>query len=365
MNKIRALKENLGNFDKFCSLGSESKGEVDWWINNVGSAWKSITISPPDLVMEADASKIGWGCIFRGETANGRWTDEEARYHINVLELKAIQFGLFSFFKDKKALHIRIKSDNTTAIAYLNNMGGVKSKECFVVCKEIWTWAITRDLFLSAEHIPGSKNVLADKASRIFDKNTEWSLKGSYFEEINNKFGRFEIDLFASHLNKKLDVYCAWKPDPFASFIDAFSGNWAQFHFYAFPPFSLILQCLGKISREEASGVVLVPLWLTQPWFPKLVRMLTTAPLVLPLEVLELVFKKDSKHPLHKKLRMVACPVSGKDVRCKAFQNGPLISCVPLGQKAPRVNINIILKDGIFSVLGRKLIPCQLAQKKF
>ena len=138
-----------------------------------------------------------------------------------------------------------------------------------------------------------------------------------------------------------------------------------SFHFYAFPPFSLILQCLGKISREEASGVVLVPLWPTQPWFPMLVRMLILTPLVLPLEVLQLLFKKDSKHPLHKKLRMVACPVSGKDVRCKAFQNGPLISCVPHAQKISRININTILKDGIISVLERKLIPCQLAQKRF
>ena len=31
MDKIRALKENLENFDKFCCLGSESKGELDWF----------------------------------------------------------------------------------------------------------------------------------------------------------------------------------------------------------------------------------------------------------------------------------------------------------------------------------------------
>jgi len=30
------------------------------------------------------------------------------------------------------------------------------------------------------------------------------------------------IDLFASTLNAKLEVYCAWKPDPEAKFIDAF-----------------------------------------------------------------------------------------------------------------------------------------------
>ena len=29
----------------------------------------------------------------------------------------------------------------------------------------IWIWAIARDLYLSAEHIPGPKNFVADKAS--------------------------------------------------------------------------------------------------------------------------------------------------------------------------------------------------------
>ena len=55
-------------------------------------------------------------------------------------------------------------------------MGGLKSMECFAVCKEIWLWAISLDICLSAEHIAGSNNILAYKASRIFDKNTEKGL---------------------------------------------------------------------------------------------------------------------------------------------------------------------------------------------
>ena len=200
-------------------MSNEGKEELVWWIENVGKAGKSILSSPPSLFMVSDASQAGWGCIFLGETANGRWSDKEAESHINVLELRAIYFGLMSFFKEKRGVHIRIKSDNTTAIAYLNNMGGVKSKECFILCKEIWLWAIARDIYLSAEHIAGSKNVLADKASRVFDENTEWSLKEWYFKEICKKFGNFDLDLFASRLNKKVDLYCSWKPDPYAYYI--------------------------------------------------------------------------------------------------------------------------------------------------
>ena len=42
--------------------------------------------------------------------------------------------------------------------------------------REIWGWAIERNVHLSAELIAGKENTEADEASRNFDKNTEWSL---------------------------------------------------------------------------------------------------------------------------------------------------------------------------------------------
>ena len=37
-----------------------------------------------------------------------------------------------------------------------------------------------------------------------------------------------------------------------------------------FPPFGLILRVLQKIEHDEAECVLVVPLWTTQAWFPKL-----------------------------------------------------------------------------------------------
>ena len=104
--------------------------------------------------------------------------------------------GNLSLQLREKGLSKRIKSDNTTAVVYINNMGGVKSLTCHSVAKEIWIWAIERKIHLSAEHLPGSSNVLADKASRIFDENTEWELNVKFFRIIESRFGEREIDLF-------------------------------------------------------------------------------------------------------------------------------------------------------------------------
>jgi len=58
----------------------------------------------------------------------------------------------------------------------------------------------------------------------------------------------------------------AYQPDPEAFAIDAFTLSWESYLFYAFPPFSLIALALQKIQEEEATGLILVPKWPTQPW---------------------------------------------------------------------------------------------------
>ena len=53
--------------------------------------------------------------------------------YINVRELKAIEIGVLSYTKNAQPQHIRVMSDNTTAIAYINKMGGI----CVFGCDEI------------------------------------------------------------------------------------------------------------------------------------------------------------------------------------------------------------------------------------
>ena len=60
------------------------------------------------------------------------------------------------------------------------------------------------------------------------------------FTKIVQTFGKPEIDIFASRLNAQLERYVSWLPDPGAEAVDAFSLNWANFDFYAFPPFCLL-----------------------------------------------------------------------------------------------------------------------------
>ena len=76
-------------------------------------------------------------------------TTPEALKHINLLELQAAFFGLKSF-----AEHIRgiLQLDNTTAVAYVNTMGGSKSLELDQLAKDLWERSISWEQFISLEY---------------------------------------------------------------------------------------------------------------------------------------------------------------------------------------------------------------------
>lgn len=112
--------------------------------------------------------------------------------------------------------------------------------------------------------------------SRRFNIDTEWSLSQTSFDKILSCFETPQIDLFASRLNRKCFKYVSWKRDPSAFDIDALTLDWSAYLFYAFPPFSLILKCLHKIVNERATGIMVVPYWPSQPWYPFLHHSCTT-----------------------------------------------------------------------------------------
>ena len=271
LDKVEALKISKGNYDAKAMHSQESYTELKWWIDNIMSAFCPIRYKHPDLTLTTDASTRGWGAVTSDNRTGGLWNLQEQQHHINYLELKAVLLGLQSLCSDVLNKHIRILSDNTTTVAYINAMGGIRSNKCNEIASEIWAWCSARqNVWISAAHIPGSVNVDADKESRNALESTEWSLNNTIFYSIAKLLGPYQIDLFASRLNFKVSNYVSWRPDPGEKWTDAFSMHWGSYYFYAFPPFSLIAQCLQTTEEDHALGTMVVPLWPTQPWFPVL-----------------------------------------------------------------------------------------------
>lgn len=203
IDKTTALRQNYGNYNTQMSLSQESCSEIKWWYDNIQTINYPILLpnSKVDVTIYTDASTTGWRAVKDAEKIGGRWSDEEAKCHINCLELMAAFFGLKAFCKNEEGVHVKIYSDNSTTVNYINAMGGVHSRECHAIAKDIWQWCIDKQIWLTAAHIPGTKNLTeADRESRYFSDNKEWMIRSDIFQQITYLWGDPSIDLFASRL---------------------------------------------------------------------------------------------------------------------------------------------------------------------
>ena len=302
--KFLALSRNNNNYDSVMSLSLDNSLLV--------SSGNSIETVDYFMKIFSDASRTGWGAVCGSQKTHGFWSESEKEFHINYLELKSAFFGLQCFAKDIRKVNILLRIDNTTAIAYINRMGGIQFENLNRLTKEIWQWCEVRDISVFASYISSEDNCEADFESRRLEPETEYEISSFAFNKITEFFQIPDIDLFASRTNHKCIRYVSWKKDPGSETIDAFTLNWKDFYFYAFPPFSIILKVLRKIRKDKAQGIVVIPDWPAQPWYPLFQSMLAAEPLIFNPNKHLLISCDIQQHPLWRSLSLVVGRLSGR-----------------------------------------------------
>ena len=177
------LAQNHGNFDQQIKLTPTIVEKIQWWNTHGHQSQQQVIIPSPEYIIESDVSNSGWGGATKIEhklqKASGCWSHDEMRLHINVKELKAAFLMLQTFFSKQSNTHIRFKLD-TTAIARIKRMASTKPS-LMSLLYDMWQWALSRQITLSAEHLPGVMNTVADRESQKTDLDTEWMLKSHIF----------------------------------------------------------------------------------------------------------------------------------------------------------------------------------------
>jgi len=357
--QIKALQKNQCYHHQVV-LDADSKQELMWWIQNLTICnGRCLVQTQPQIIIQTDASKTGWGASCQGMTTRGVWSNQEKELHINVLELLAVKLALLSFMKDRVVKSIHFQIDNTTAIRYLAKMGGTHNSVLLKLSKEIWKFLLERGITITTEYLPSKLNVIADRESRARIDSSEWKMCPKVFSQVCQKLGTPQIDLFASRLTHQLPRYMAWRPDPYSQGTDAMQQIWPQGFLYAFPPFCLINRVLQKVCREKISEIIIVtPTWHTQPWYPQLLEMSIERPLLLPKQNNLLKDPLGRVHPLiaNRTLRLAAWKVSGKDYLCQEFQEQlPNLSLV-LEDIHHQTIMNRPGESGLAGVVKNKLI---------
>ena len=192
-------------------------------------------------------------------------------------------------------------------------MGSMVSVEMDVVVHEIWDWALSIKNWITATHMSGIFNIEADKESRVQEKQTEWMLSKTVFDDIIKQLEfKPDIDLFASRLNKQIPKFVSFRPDPESIAVNAFNMDWRDKNFFSFPPFICVPRVLQKIWKDRALGIVIVPDWPNQIWYCQYLNMVIREIAIPPRSNLLTLPGNNSSHPLHRTLQLRAVLISGK-----------------------------------------------------
>jgi hypothetical protein len=89
----------------------------------------------------------------------------------------------------------------------------------------------------------------------------DWSVHPDVFVTLQQWFGVFSIDLFASPENFKVAEYYSYSFSADSAGVHAFSLSWEGKNAYCAPPIALILRVIRKIEVSKMKGVLLIPLW--------------------------------------------------------------------------------------------------------
>jgi ribonuclease HI len=253
--------------------------DLEWLTQGV-----PLVSASPQTEIFTDASLFGWGAHTDNLFTSGVWTQEQSSLHINNLEMEAVCRALPFFSQQADLKNVRVRSDNSSVVAYINNQGGARSHSLSTMAESLLLWCHDQGIALSARHIKGTSNVLADQLSRARQTlPSEWTIAHNVLKVLWQTWFTPHVDLFASRFNHRLPTYVSLHPDPQALAVDAFSIPWNDLVAYAYPPTSLLRRVIDKARKESPQLILVAPWNPDQPWFPDLLELTHIPPLRLRL----------------------------------------------------------------------------------
>ncbi len=301
--KTTQLGGDPDNYDAPFKWTEDCRADLEWWASLKTTFSASFETKPFTTSLTTDASLEGWGAIWENQECHGAWENDNRL--IDELELQAVYQALQTFPILLNCPRIRLLCDNTTAVAYINNMGG-RIFRLNRVAKKIWNLLEEAGAFMQAVYIPTDENpadaLTRGVTSRHRMLDTEVQLNPRLAQDLVQR-GPFtpQIDWFASDENFQLPRYYTWhhKSQSAAEGVNAFMFSWGMAPGYIFPPFSLIPRIIRKIKDNKANILLIHPLWPGALWFPSLKEItLTHESIPQSADVLRYPNHPDLRHPM-------------------------------------------------------------------
>ncbi|XP_045202243.2 uncharacterized protein LOC123555716 [Mercenaria mercenaria] len=330
---------------------------LKWWLSKANFLkGRSLEGFRAEITMTCDSSKTGWGGYVNNQVVQGNWSENMSSQHINFLELEAVYRTMSHFLPVLQNKQVLVRSDNITAVQYLNKQGGTHSVKLCNLAQNIWSMALRHNMKLKSAHISGHMNVLADFLSRHKIQSTEWSLNKTVVKSLFQMWSEPTIDLFATAENRQCPVFCSWINHPKALAQDALSISWENMIAYAYPPICLIPKVLAHMMRYNCEIFLIAPMWPRQHWYPMLLQLLIAPPIKLP-NLSDLLIQKKVVHSNSKFLNLTAWRLSTSNSKQSDFLRTLENFSMLHGELELKRTINANLGSSVAGAVKGRLIP--------
>jgi hypothetical protein len=290
LNSLKAEAAKAVGWDGEVVMESEEvQRELDWWIRTIDeNEPRTLREIPPQATLTTEAAKPGWGAhvhfLGSGEHRwlHGVWSRRMKKCSSNCKEMTAVTRAITRLQQSPEGAAIRsvvIRSDNSSTVFDVNRRRAGPTLRSTLL--RLLRTANRYCVQLTAVHVPGKDNVIADKLSRL-SPSGDYGLKDEVLEQLQQEWGmRITADLFASGWNRKHETYWSLQRDRNAQGRNAFATQWRTLGLpLLHPPVPLIMKTLNRVRQERMIAMMVLPHWPNQPWSP-LLREMTTKMKVL------------------------------------------------------------------------------------
>lgn len=253
-------------------VSDAAQRELRFWLENVREKNKAEleSISSYSVNVFTDASSTGYGGYIQENSGCymfGIWSLDEVERSSTWRELEAVLRMLYTYEKCLEGQCVQWYTDNKNIVSIIEK-GSMKPdlQEKAIVIQTVCEHS---QISLNPIWVNRDNNRKADSLSRIYDSD-DWQISNSVFQYLANIWGPFTVDRFSCGYNAKCIRFNTrwWCPGTLG--VDAFAQNWSNETNWMVPPPRLAGKVIDKIVKDKADGTLIVPLWKSACFWPKL-----------------------------------------------------------------------------------------------
>ena len=175
ISRLLDLASSVPNLHDPVSLDEGCRADLGFWAHLL-QEWNGITFFYDDLVRSSDslqlftdaAPSVGFGGFYQGQWFASAWPPSFSRFVESsaLYEIYPIAVACHVWGKHWRSKRISVLCDNEAVVAIINK-GRSSAKDIMPFMRSITWSSISHNFIISARHIPGHFNSLADSLSRF------------------------------------------------------------------------------------------------------------------------------------------------------------------------------------------------------